>query len=74
MVETVWVIIITLIIVNAILFKKFRTQQKCIKNLVSMVNQIAQESAISHWTSKKNKEDLELIKDALNLHPVEEIA
>lgn len=74
MVMIVWAMIIALILLNLFLFKKFKTQQKAITNLGRVLNHIAQESAHTNWISKCNKEDLILIKDALNLTAVKELA
>lgn len=62
-----WGIIAILIVLNLIVLKNFKVQRKRIINMARQLNHLAQESECANWTSQRNKQDLVLIKEALNI-------
>ncbi|WP_417211986.1 hypothetical protein [Acinetobacter venetianus] len=67
------IIVLVLFVFVAYLYEKQRTQKKILTNLIKQINQVNQESAQAAWLSTRNKEDVLLLKEALNLH-VKEVA
>jgi len=62
-----WGLISTLIVLNTYLFRKLRSHNNRLMHLVRVINHIAKESADANWNATRNKNDIRLIKDALQL-------